>query len=127
MMEEKVYIVGSGPGDPGLLTVKAYRLLKECDVLLYDRLVTDEILEIVPEKCEKIYVGKDAEKRKGENQAIRKFTIPKNTVVTIGVEDDNAYVIVTPVLSLLKRKVTKNELHNICAVRQECSERSRNH
>jgi uroporphyrinogen III methyltransferase/synthase len=58
MMEEKVYIVGSGPGDPGLLTVKAYRLLKECDVLLYDRLVTDEILEIVPKKCEKIYVGK---------------------------------------------------------------------
>jgi len=58
MTEEKVYLVGSGPGNSGLLTVKAYNLLKECDVLLYDRLVTDEILDLVPEKCEKVYVGK---------------------------------------------------------------------
>jgi uroporphyrin-III C-methyltransferase len=58
MVKGKVYLVGSGPGDPELITVKAQRLLKEANVLLYDRLVTEDILALVPEKCEKIYVGK---------------------------------------------------------------------
>lgn len=57
-MKGKVYLVGSGPGDPELITVKAQRLLREADVLLYDRLVTPEILENVPDSCEKVYVGK---------------------------------------------------------------------
>jgi uroporphyrin-III C-methyltransferase len=54
----KVYICGAGPGEPELLTVKAKKLLKTCDVILYDRLVTKEILELVPYRSRKIYVGR---------------------------------------------------------------------
>src|SRR5215813_1487740 len=54
----KVYLVGAGPGDPGLLTVKAHELLKSCDVIIYDYLVNPEVLANVPETVERIYVGK---------------------------------------------------------------------
>ncbi len=54
----RVYLVGAGPGDPDLLTVKAYRLLMEADVVLYDALVGERILDLIPEKVKKIFVGK---------------------------------------------------------------------
>lgn len=53
-----VYLVGSGPGDAELLTLKAYRLLQEADVVLYDWLVSPEIVNMIPKKVEKIFVGK---------------------------------------------------------------------
>lgn len=56
-MRNKVYLVGAGPGDPGLLTVKALRVLKNSDVILYDRLVGRSILETLPRRARKIYVG----------------------------------------------------------------------
>ena len=55
-----VYIVGAGPGDPELLTLKAAACLKEADVVVYDRLVSDEILDMVPEGVEKVFAGKAA-------------------------------------------------------------------
>lgn len=54
----KVYLVGFGTGDPELLTLKAYRLIQEADVVLYDSLITKEILELIPEEVIKIYAGK---------------------------------------------------------------------
>jgi uroporphyrinogen III methyltransferase/synthase len=69
--------VGSGPGDPDLITVKAHRLLKKCDVLLYDRLVPDEILDIVPEKCEKIYVGKHPGEKSATQEKINELLIDR--------------------------------------------------
>lgn len=54
----KVFLVGAGPGDPGLLTVKACDALRRCDVVVYDYLVNEELLDYVRPDTEKIYVGK---------------------------------------------------------------------
>jgi len=56
-MAGKVYLVGAGPGDPGLLTVRALELLREADVVIHDRLVPPEALEAIA--GEKVYVGKE--------------------------------------------------------------------
>jgi uroporphyrin-III C-methyltransferase/precorrin-2 dehydrogenase/sirohydrochlorin ferrochelatase/uroporphyrin-III C-methyltransferase len=55
-----VFIVGAGPGDPELLTLKAAACLQKADVIVYDRLVSDEILDMVAEHAEKIFAGKAA-------------------------------------------------------------------
>ena len=53
-----VYLVGAGPGDPELLTLKAHRLLRNCDALVHDSLVPKALLDLVPEHCETHFVGK---------------------------------------------------------------------
>ena len=55
----KVYLTGAGPGDIELMTVKALRVVKEADVVIYDRLANPDILEEAKDGCEFVYVGKE--------------------------------------------------------------------
>jgi uroporphyrin-III C-methyltransferase len=54
----ELYVLGAGPGDPELITVKGYKILQTAAVVLYDNLANKELLEAVPQSCETIYVGK---------------------------------------------------------------------
>jgi uroporphyrin-III C-methyltransferase len=77
MVYGKVYLVGAGPGDPQLLTIKAVKVLKEADVVIYDRLVGEEILCLAPEQAEKIYVGKRTGKHEVPQDKITELIIEK--------------------------------------------------
>lgn len=55
----EVALVGAGPGDAELLTIRAVRFIEQANIVIYDRLVSDEILELLPESCERLYVGKE--------------------------------------------------------------------
>ena len=69
-MNGKVYLVGAGPGDPELLTVKAYRILREADVVLHDDLVSPAILEFASPAAQMVNVGKRCGKRNITQQEI---------------------------------------------------------
>jgi uroporphyrin-III C-methyltransferase len=58
-IKAKVYLTGAGPGDIELLTIKAMRVIKEADVIVYDRLANPDILEYAKDGCEFVYVGKE--------------------------------------------------------------------
>ena len=73
----KAFLVGAGPGDPKLLTIKAFELLKEADVVIYDRLVSESILKLAPKSAEKIYVGKSAKKHALPQEKIAELLIKK--------------------------------------------------
>src|SRR3990170_4194946 len=71
----KVYLVGAGPGDPKLLTVRAVELLRKADVVIYDRLVGKSILNLAPKTARKIYVGKKSGKHEVPQNKINELLV----------------------------------------------------
>lgn len=66
----EVALIGTGPGDPELLTVRAVRLIEQADVVLYDKLVSREILDLIPASAQRIYVGKARNQHTMRQEAI---------------------------------------------------------
>ena len=76
MSQGKVYLVGAGPGDAELVTLKGYRLICQADVILYDRLIPTELLGVAKPDAEVICVGKSA----------GRHTLPQNQINALLIE-----------------------------------------
>lgn len=72
-----VYLVGAGPGDPDLITMRGHALLRQADVVLYDRLAHPELLDAVPRHAERIYVGKTSGKHACPQERIHELLVEK--------------------------------------------------
>jgi uroporphyrin-III C-methyltransferase len=73
-----VYLVGAGPGDPGLLTLRAAELLKTGDVIVYDRLIQEEVLALAKPSAERIYMGKPLGKHDSRQDEIHQLLLRKS-------------------------------------------------
>ncbi|MEJ5173240.1 MAG: uroporphyrinogen-III C-methyltransferase [Hydrogenothermaceae bacterium] len=71
----KVFLIGCGPGDYELLTIKAYKTLQNLDIALVDHLITDEILKVLPSKTKILYVGKQKGKLSVKQEDINKILL----------------------------------------------------
>jgi uroporphyrin-III C-methyltransferase len=77
MIPGKVYLVGAGPGHPELLTIKAAELIKAADVLVYDRLIQEEVLALAKPSAERIYLGKPLRKHESRQDEIHQMLLRK--------------------------------------------------
>ncbi len=77
-MAGTVYLVGGGPGDPGLITVRGIQMLREADCIIYDRLSPPELLEEAKPGCERIYVGKADRRHTMEQEEINRLLAEKS-------------------------------------------------
>lgn len=78
-----VYLVGAGPGDPGLITEKGRKLLESCDVVIYDRLVSPKLISYTKPNCEKVYVGKEVGHHAIKQEEINQIIIEKAQSATV--------------------------------------------
>ena len=73
----KVFLVGAGPGDPGLLTLKAYTLLKNCDIVIYDALLSEEIIKFIPDEIEKVFIGKSRHQSRMSQSEVEQMMVDR--------------------------------------------------
>ena len=74
-MPGKVYLVGAGPGDPGLITTKGARCLEQAQVVLYDRLLDPSLLDLAPESARRVFVGKERDRQAMSQSQINQFLV----------------------------------------------------
>jgi len=83
----ELIVMGAGPGDPELITVKGYKVLQQAKVVLYDNLANKELLNLTPADCEHIYVGKqpygDYTPQEQIHELIKHFAFAKGSVVRL--------------------------------------------
>ncbi|MHB8086333.1 MAG: uroporphyrinogen-III C-methyltransferase [Dehalococcoidia bacterium] len=72
-----VYLVGAGPGDPGLITLKGAECLAQADVVIYDQLLNEELLELAPSGAERIFAGKTSSRHTMEQDEINRLLVAK--------------------------------------------------
>ena len=73
----KVYLVGAGPGDPELLTIKASKILQQCDIVIYDALMNPIILDYVSERAEKVFIGKSRHHSRISQKEVEQMMVDK--------------------------------------------------
>ena len=74
-MPGKVYLVGAGPGDPGLITTKGARCLEQAQVVLYDRLLDPSLLDLAPDSARRVFVGKERNRQAMSQSQINQFLV----------------------------------------------------
>jgi uroporphyrin-III C-methyltransferase len=83
----QLFVLGAGPGDPELITMKGYKVLQQANVILYDNLANKELLAISSDDCEKIYVGKqpygDYTPQETIHEMIKHYAFSKGNVVRL--------------------------------------------
>ena len=86
-MTGKVYLVGAGPGDSKLITLRAVELIQKADVVLYDRLVSKKIVSMIPKTAKKVYVGRsvgdDTSHQNGTNDLMVEYAKSTKHVVRL--------------------------------------------
>lgn len=86
-MTGKVYLVGAGPGDAKLITMRAIELIQKADVVLYDRLVSKKIISMIPKSAKKVYVGRsvgdDTTHQDSTNDLMLKYAKSHKTIVRL--------------------------------------------
>lgn len=75
MRNGMVVLVGAGPGDPGLITVKGLSCLKACDAVVYDSLSSEQLLAAARPDCRKVYVGKRAGRHSMKQEEINRLLV----------------------------------------------------
>lgn len=87
IIKPELFVVGAGPGDPELITVKAYKILQSADIVLYDNLANKELLNLTRKDCDHIYVGKQPygsyTPQEDINAMIKHFAFTKGRVVRL--------------------------------------------
>ncbi|MEW7400527.1 uroporphyrinogen-III C-methyltransferase [Elizabethkingia anophelis] len=112
----KVYLIGAGPGDPDLITVKAIRAITEADVILCDRLVSPEIVDnYVGKKTEIVYVGKECSKKASTpqssiNELMVEYALQNKTVARLKGGDVSIFSNILDELQVLKENKIAYEI-----------------